>query len=256
MSNVIVYDKDVPKYELNAEEIVFPLVLDQDGNSVVAFFHMDAQTPAHELKAFLNDMMSKSRAGGSPDETEQVPGDEMECRAFVMKHFRTISGIDGDGIGREEMIAWLDENPPIKSRIFKEGYDGAQLDVDETVRRLTLARVAESSIKTKKVLYSPERKAVEEVKIKYILRKETEEDRIRHKRASKLIEKGKFQLVRFNFDTLEQMFKDLILRIEGALINGAPCTEQNRDEWIPKVNFLDKLFVLQRVFSRMAVKNA
>ena len=59
-NNVVQYNLEgmgkVPQYELAGEEISFPLQLDQGGQPVIAYFNMDAQVPAHEIKAFIDEI--------------------------------------------------------------------------------------------------------------------------------------------------------------------------------------------------------
>jgi hypothetical protein len=257
LKNAVVYpEKDgLAKYELNAEEVTFPLVLEQDGCEVVAYFLMDAQVPAHEIKSFLNDMLVRFKTNDS-DEREYATGDESECMKFVAKHFRSILGISEDATV-EDMKEWLGANPDTKLRIFKEGYDRILLDVDETVAKkgLSLTRKAEPGVKIKLFLYSPEKGQIEELHIKHVTRKETEEDRIRYKRAVRVAEKGKYQMSRYNLDVLEQMYGNLIQRIDGMLLDSVPCTEENREAWIPKVPILMKVYVVNRIFNRLSVKN-
>jgi hypothetical protein len=257
MGNVIVYDEDKPKYELTGEEVVFPLVLDQDGSNVIAYFHMDAQIPAAEIKSFVGDMMSKLKASEQGDEREYALGDETECLKFISKHFKGISGT-AEEASLDEMKEFLDANPELKLRIFREGYDRTLLYVDELIakRGLSLTRKADYGVKARHFLYSPEQQRIEELVIKHNTRKETEEDRIRYKRAVRVAEKGKYQIFRYNWDTLEQIYGSLIQSIDGMLIDGNPCIEQNKDAWLPKVPFLVKMFVVNRIFNRLAVKNA
>lgn len=254
--NVVRKEADGLVFDLAGEEIIFPLLLDQEGIGVVAFFHMDAIVSSHEVKAFLNDMYGGAQVANMPGEVEHAPGDERGCYEFVDKHFRLISGIEGDAT-QEDMRAFLDANPQLKVRLLKEGYDGIRLDVDEAAPgKLVLMRPTNTTVKVKRLLYCPAGEKIVEVRYKHVLRKETEEDRIKHKRALRMVEKGPKTFVRVNFDVLEQLYDNLVQRIDGMTIDGAPCTEANKSDWIKQVSLFDKVFAVNRVFSKIAVKNA
>jgi hypothetical protein len=255
MENVVQYVDEVPAYDLTGQNVCFPLRMEQGGADLMAYFVMNAQVPAHEVKSFLSDMVMRFKSNDS-DEREMEFGEENGCRKFIEKNFRGIIGVEGDP-SLEDMKAWLDDNPDIKTRIFREGYDRVMLDAeDEPVRKgLVIGRAIENPVKTKLILYSPERETIESVKVTHVCRKETEEDRIRYKRSSRMADKGRTQIIRFNWDVIEQLYNSLITSLSGAYLNGEPCTEKNKDGWLRLVPISWKVFVVSRIFSKVAVKN-
>ncbi|MBZ5499520.1 MAG: hypothetical protein LAP85_24235 [Acidobacteriia bacterium] len=255
MGNVAVIKQDGVFYELSGDEVIFPLQFEQGGQDVMGYFAMDAQTGAHEVKAFLDDLMPKTKASDMPDETELEAGDDVGVRAFVTKHFRGIQGIEGEAT-KEEMLAWLDANPQIKARVYTEGYGNLIVAGEEGTGKLKLVLGSvEQEVKAKRPLYVPELDAVTAIPVSFKHRRVTEEDRIRHKRAGKQVTKGRRQIVRINWDTIEQLADSLLTGLGGYLIGDQPCTEANKNAWLPKLQLSDKLFFINRVFSRVAVKN-
>lgn len=255
MANVAVVKEDGIYYELNGDEIIFPLTLEQGGAEVAGYFAMDAQTGSHEVKSFLDDLLPKSKSADISDETEMEQGDDSGVRAFVTKHFRGLVGIEGEATS-EEMKAWLDGNSQIKTRIYTEGYGNITPATEEGTRKLKLVLGAGSDeIKLHRILYVPELNKPRILTLSMKHRRVTEEDRIRHKRAGKQVQKGRRTITRINWDTLEQMADSLITGLGHYLIDGEPCTEANKNAWLPKLQISDKIFFINRVMSRVAVKN-
>jgi len=255
MGNVAVIEPDGLHYELTGDEIIFPLQFDQGGQDVMAYFAMDAATGSHETKSFLDDLMPKTKASDLADETETEAGDDANVRAFVTKHFRSIQGIEGEAT-REQMLAWLDANPQIKTRIYTEGYSNLIAASEEGTGKLKLVLGgAEQEVKAKRPLYVPALESVAVLNLTFRHRRITEEDRIRHKRAGKQVQKGLRTIVRINWDTIEQLADSMLTGLGGFVINGQECTEANKNQWLPKLQLSDKLFFVNRVMSRITVKN-
>ena len=255
MQNVVVVNEQEMFYELSGDEIIFPLTFDQGGQDVMAYFAMDAQTGSHEIKSFLDDLLPKSKASDILNETETEGGDDAAVRAFVTKHFRGILGIEG-AASKEEMLAWLDANPATKTRIYTEGYGNLVAASEEGTGKLRLVLGgATQEIKAKRVLYVPALESVAVLNLGFKHRRVTEEDRLRHKRAGKQVQKGRRTIVRINWDTIEQLADSLLVGLDGYRIEGGECTEANRNQWLPKLQMSDKLFFVNRVMSRVTVKN-
>jgi hypothetical protein len=253
MKNAIVFVDEKPFYELNAEEIIFPIRLEQDGQEVIGNFAMDAQYPSHEVKAFLDDLQIRERSNDT-DEREVELGDEAGCRDFVTKHFHGILGIEED-ISREDMLAWLHANSDQKTRIYVEGYDKILLAPEEGSGKLRIVLgSSEGSVKGKRILFVPEAGIIT-VNLEHKHRRITEEDRLKFRRATKMIEKGPRRLVRTNWDVMEQLYESIFQSLEGYLIDGAACTAENKPTWVKKVPFSDRMFAINRIMRRVAIKN-
>lgn len=254
--NVLVQDGKEFYYELGAEEVAFPLEVWQDGAAFLASFLVDAQVDSAEIRRFLGEISGRFRASDFGDEREFEGGDDSEVRKFIDAHFREILGIEGNP-GREDQVAFLDANPQLKVRIFSEGYDRifAPDPGEEAPAKLRIG-LGPLAVRCKRILYSPATESVETVRFSHHYHRETEEDRIRRRRALRLAEKGRFQSIRVDWLAIEKLYDKLVFQVDGMRINGEACTEENLAVWQPKVLLTDKSFVVGQIFGRTSVKNA
>ncbi|MFH1740942.1 MAG: hypothetical protein ABIH23_18220 [bacterium] len=254
--NVVKYIDGTPVYELTGEEIVFPIQLEQGGVQVLAYFHMDAQYRTTEVRGFIDDLMIRYRDSDSGDRDIEF-GEEGACAEFVKKHFRGISGVDGNP-SREECLAWLGENPNVLTLIWSQGYSRVLADDEDdspAPGKLVIGSFAQQTVKTKRLLYCPANGSVQVIRMKHVLKRESEADRITHRKAMRQTEKGKISFFRFNWDVLDQLYAKLILRVEGMTCDGDAAHEDNPAPWPRLVPLPDKISVISKVFSRTAVKN-
>jgi hypothetical protein len=251
IKNAVYMDGVDPKWELNADEICFPLQLDQGGLQVIAYFHVDAQYRATELRTFLDDLTFRYRDSDSGDRDIEF-GDETAAKDFVRKHFRSISGVDGNPT-REQCVAWLDENPNVLSLIWSQGYSRIiPDDSDEMGGKLVIGSFQSQSVKHRRILYSPQTQSVHPIQIKHVLKRETEADRITHRKAMRQTEKGKVSFFRFNWDVISGLYDRLIQGVEGVVVDGKPASVEDIIRLMP---LPDKVAVIGKIFARTAVKN-
>ena len=256
MTNVIVH-QDRPCYDFAGDEICFPIAFQIGAdNEVLIFFHCDAQYQQQEVKAFLNDSLAGYKTTDSGARELDVSDDSAISR-FVEKHLRRASGpvIDGEP-SKEATIGWLRDNG-YTARIYREGYDRILPDdQEEAAPKLTLTRAESVTITSRRVLYCPETEdCATVVRLAHVRRKETEEERIHYRRAARLSERGRRQTIRFDWDVIARLYDGGAKSIQGGLVNGKPCTEENKSEWLALVPFLEKAFVVGQQFSRTILKN-
>lgn len=253
MKNALTYVDSVPQYELNAEEICFPIQLEQGGTPVLAYFHMDAQYRNTEVRNFIDDLMVRYRDSDQGDREVEF-GDDQAAAEFVKKHFRGISGVEGSPT-RDQCLAWLEENPNVLFLIWSQGYSRVLADDDEALEhpgKLVIGNFSQQTVRTRRLLYCPETKTVQVVRMKHILRRESEADRIMHRKAIRQTEKGKVSWFRFNWDAIDQLYNRLILECPGVLFDGQPANAEEISRLMP---LPDKIHVVSKVFSRTSVKN-
>ena len=63
------------------------------------------------------------------------------------------------------------------------------------------------------------------------------------------------QYVEANWDVIELVYDRRAKSLDGAVINGEPCNEANKDKWCPLVPFTMKVFVLGQVMAENEIKN-
>ena len=263
LTNVIFYagpQSDEPRYELTGQEIVFPLNVEQQGSEFRAFFRMSPADVSYEIKEFLDDLITRRRASDTGIESEVQVADDARCRAFVDKHFLGFYGTEGEPSTEAERKL-LDANPHLKMRVFREGYDAIHRKAeDEAVpatKRLRIGPAAapEVSILGRLLLYCPKRESEVSIDIGHHLRRETEADRRKHSKAFSLIERRDITLVRCNWDVLEAMYNEMVLRLDGYVVGGAPCVSANKEEWVRLVPFTHKIYALNKTFSGTRLGN-
>lgn len=250
--NVVVQKDDQLLYELTADEMVVPLEFEAGDTTAVAFFHLDAQVSAFEHKVLASASTLRYKRAESGGGRELQITDDDKVQAFISKHFRTISGLDGEYTS-EQIREWLESNPQIKSRLYREGYDRVLLDSPPSSSKLSLIISPEVKTRGKRILALED--TVVTVPFIHTTRKETELDRLKHRKALKISERGQYQDHTLNWDVIEQLYNDLILSVEGFLVKGKACTKENKPDWVGLIPFPDKAFVVGRVFNASALKN-
>lgn len=250
--NVLTYKDGRPIYELSGTEIAFPQELD---GGIYVYFYCDAQVEPGLFYKALDELPPKFRSSDVTAEREWDIGSDMEARRFVDAHFRGIGNVEGDPTF-EEQRAFLDERPALKARIFTHGYNlivSPKADEAPT-GKLKLGNI-ERAVEARRFLYSPAEDRIEIVDLKHLHRRATEEDRIRYKRTLRILDRGRTQTIRTDWRGIESLYDGLVTGIEGALVNGEPCTEENKDSWLRRVMLIDKVFAVGRIFSATAIKN-
>ena len=260
LSNVILYVDDSPRYELTGQEIVFPLNVEQDGSDFRAFFRMSPPDRAYEIKEFLDDLISRRRASDTGIETEVQSADDARCRAFVDKHFLGFYGLEKEA-SDDAQRKFLDDNPHLKMRVFREGYDAIRKSPEDDAApakarlRIGAEAAPEISIRGRLLLYCPERQAEQSISIAHHLRRENELDRRKHTKAFTVIERRDLALVRCNWDVLEGMYDEMVIRLDGYTFGGVACVKENKEDWVRLVPFTHKIYAVNKTFAGTRVKN-
>ena len=253
---------DLPQLELAAKEYVFPISV-QDGQFKLLCWMRSARSS--EIKRFYDQMMIRRRSRGRSEmeyRTSDLPG----VRAFVDDHFVRMEGAtleDGTEPSHDDQREWLNQNDSFKIRIFREGYDAfADWADDEPAMAkgkpmLILSR-PEHTIRAAWKLYSEGTKSEETIKLSVTFEKLTKADSYQYEKSFRIIEnlKTSDRYVETNWDVIEGIFDRKAKKIAGALIDGAPCDESNREQWIKMVPFSLKVFCLAKIGEEVEIKNA
>jgi hypothetical protein len=256
--------KDVPHYELTAQELVFPLKVEQDGGEFVVLFHV-APYLGSELKDLLNALGRRFVTTGRAT-VRMEPGSREATKPFFDRYFLKMGGIagnNGDGPPSLEMQkAFLADNDYLKSRAVLEGYGGIIIeDAEESeakpkVFRLDMAK--NRIVKTGFTLYSVERNASYKIGIDHTLKKESAADLAKYEKATSLgemnIRKQEWRSLE-DYEAIEKLYDSLILSVSGAVVNGTICTEENQKEWVRLIPFWFKSATIDEAFRRVRIKN-
>lgn len=259
--NAVVFIEGKPKLELGAEVYVYPITTPGDRHKLMV--SMRAYEP-YAVKKFYDEVIPRRKAR-STTERAVIQGDRAGIREFVMGHFLSFEGAtleDGTEPTPVEMADWLHENPAFVERIFREGVDAlkpSEESEEETPGKAILVfGKKEHRVPFEMRLYAPERKTEEVLSLVAVLERFQQPDKHRYEKAIAYIEnsrKGE-SFVEANWDVIEQLCNHKLLRLEGAVINGEPCVEGNREAWIPRLPMIAKIYAAAQATQDIDIKNA
>lgn len=258
-SHAIVYVDDRPCLDLTAKEFIHP-VLTMDERWKI-YVHLSAYEP-YEIKRFYSDIsfMRKQRtASESLLEPRSVEG----VYDFVDKHFLGLTGVeleDGSAPTREKALEWLNENPLMKTRIFRECIDRVgprQVQDDDGGRPILVVGRVSHRVPTEAILYHPVRCKEETIKMVHTLERLTETDRYNYDKAISIIENARRRelYTDTNWDVIEIMYNRKVKSLEGACLDRTPCTESNKEMWMKLVPFTVKIYVMAQAVGGIELKN-
>ena len=243
-------------WELTAEEIIYPQTV--LGMTVYAHMRPYEEYPMKELLAVRNTRMAP-KPGNILDLKESG---KSEIVKFFWDHFIRLSGEslvtpNGETISVEEQTAFIKKHPrlDIPTTAVLGGYGGMSVRDPEGKSLLDLAEDNTVSLQQLIGLDGQELR----ISMTHHFRQETEADNLRYQTAtgSSRIYTRRQEYERVtNYDIVGQMYNDMIRSIDGMTINGLPCVEQNKDEWVKKVPFWHKDYALENLFRGSQAKNA
>ena len=248
----------LPVLELGAEEWIFPAL---EG---------EPQLYAHllpyedwELKKFYDSVIPHRRQRSSQESVLEV--DTAGIVDFIGKHFLGFSNAvleDGTEPALDQQRKWLDDNRDLKVRLFRVGLerfeprDVAQKPTGQ--RPILLLGQQEHIVDAETLLWSEERKCEERIRMRHALGRMSESDKHQYERSISFIENSGRRETRteLNWDVILGLYNRLARRIEGAVLDGLPCVQENREQWIKKVPFCMKIFVMASAYTEIDLKNA
>jgi len=258
--------EDDPKYELEAEELIFPITIDDDGTEYMILIHMRPYT-AKDIKKFLEDSSTKVKLG--KDELTLKP-DASPAYQFFWKYFIRMSGVEAvDESGEpydppvEEQVEWIKDNPRLKieERIVMNGYGNVAIQTVEAPAqaRFIIGKARDRKIRTTFELWNPDRERIDSIEIVHRFRRETEFDTRRHTMATgqSRMKTRKSEWMRVeDYTVVEHIYDDMIQEVTGVTLGGVECTLDNKDRWVGSIPFWWKHFVLAELFKGVMIKNA
>ncbi len=265
--NAVTIINDVPHFELAADELI--LRDEQYDSRKPIYFHMRPAV-TRDIKQALSEIREKSRPSGK-DSVVVESVDLSAFRSIFDKNFIRLTNVrmkDGTEVTVEQCRAWLDRNSALKMRVASECYATVfighvppaltESDADLEERELEISlEDAESTVLNRYRLYSPEAGQTVEIKLTHAFRKESESDRLVYGRSRKqefVRKTGEMSQV-VNYDTIEQLYNRLIVRVDGALLSGQQCTEDNKEAWVSLIPLWLKKVSIDQLFDENALKN-
>ena len=247
--------------DLGAEQLVFPIKVEQGGESYLALFSMSVPGE-HEIIRMLDSSVNKFHDEGRARFVIEPASREAQIQAFD-RHFVSIGGVDGEPTV-EQQRAWLDRHPRLKLRVLAEGFGGAEFEPEPenpgTERRgLRISDIVENRVRLAWTLWDPTSAAVERVVMSHVLRPETAADDKAYRQASARVETHRRRnswRPLIDHGSICALYDRMAERAEGCVIGGQPCRPENKSDWVARVPAWHKAAVVQEVFSGGIVKNA
>jgi hypothetical protein len=185
-------------------------------------------------------------------------GDAVEANHKFFDLHKITVAVDGKEAS-DAVIAKLDALYKIKTMVIGLGY----LNVDDVK-----ADAAENADFDLEVEFADTVKQVQShvmvgedgkectLEIAHILRFPTTEDRIKWDRAQKLqAMKEGGRRVRYNYETIGHLYDAMVKEAQGFTINGQPCVESNKAEWVKLIPYIFKFRALDSLFALATEKN-
>lgn len=223
---------------------------------------------AHEIKKFYDLVLPRRKRRTASEVSIESCGRD-KILAFVDRHFLRLGGValpDGSEPALEQQRAWLDENPQFKGLIFETGFDrvgvrdGEDEPAPETRAIMILGR-SEYRIRGGIRLWDEQQSCNVVIPLVHVLGRFSESERHQYDRAIKIIENSRRGEIyaEANWDVVGLLYQHHVQAIEGALLDGQPCTAANRDGesgWLARVPFIWQIFAMGRAISEVALGNA
>jgi len=258
--NAITYIEDQPHYELLAEDITVRISASDASRFLCV--HLRPYTPA-EMKDTLKQLKGRIRDAGPS--LIQEDADPTSLRRLCDLTFQRLSHVrlpDGSEPTREQQQQWLQQNPRLKARVVEEAFatvlvlrDGDTASADD-VFELVLGDSG-ARVKYLYVLFSPDKGKLEPITITHHFEPETENDYQTYDRASRreTDKRTGFTTVDVDYEALEKLYNRTVIKIDGMVLDGLAATAANRDKWLARVPFWQKLIALNTRFDDISKKN-
>lgn len=254
-----------PVWDISADEVVYRLLIEQGNRDYVVYPRIRQHKDLQERKGFFYDYKSTLqeavpalRVEGSEIEIPSL--EEKPVIRFVDKYFEGFYGTDRDD-DVDAHRRFLDARPWLKMRIFDECIQGEAVSDDGFEEEVSLLDIdifeqGDVSVTLEQVLFDPEEEREHLVKMKHVLRKETEADYRKYTKAvsRKFNSRKRMFITQENYDVLNSLYNDMIIEIDGMVVAGEKCSSENRDKWLDLVPLDHKLLVLSKVFTNVQRK--
>ena len=256
LKQAVVWRDDKPLLELTAEEFIYPVTTQDDAFKV--YVHLSPYL-SHEVQSFFDAFIPRSKRRTSSEMVIET-SDLSPAADFVADHFLQFSGIADASI--EDQRQWLQDNREFAIRAFREGVNAvAPRDPNATgamsTKPVLLLGRQDYHIKSEVNLYSRETKADVRIPITHHIARMSESDRRQYDKAIKVIENSRLGEVHIeaNWDVIIGRYNALVKSIDGALVDGEPCTEANKEAWVKLVPWCLKRYAISEAFTAVALGN-
>lgn len=280
-------------FELNRTELTFPLRVEDSGQEYILLSKMKPYTQAEGIELFES-MGIKFKFDGREKITTKTGMNE-KVRPFFWKHFIALNGLGkliwaetgksltdkeienygkgniddvkvkvADMADQAEQESYIRNNPAkrIEEATVMQGYGNFNVDIMDAPKttKLIVGGKNQNIIVGHVFVYNPDTETNQKIQIKIGFKKESEFNFRRYLAAtgqSEMHRKSEeWQRVE-DYKTILEIGKSEIIFAEGYTINGVPCTEENRRDWVDLFPFWHLQACVGDIYGRGAqLKNA
>ena len=264
--SAVTFIDEVPHYELAASELVFRDV-QHDPNKPI-YFHMKPYA-ARDMRQALSQVKPRSRAVGSKQILEDA--DLLNMRPVFQKNFIRVSNVklkDGSEPTPKQQAEWCDRNMVLQARVVSDHYTGVLLGtgelpaVEEESNDSAFVidvEATDAEVVNRYRLFSLERNQNCEIRLTHHFKKETQADFAIYRRATqrKEIDRRSAETIRdTDYMAIEGLYDRLVKSLDGAVLDGVACIEDNKAQWVSLVPFWIKKVSVDQLFDETTLKNA
>lgn len=250
----IVWQQDKPFWDFTATT-AYPVELQQGTKKPLVHVYLTPYT-ADELKAILRTGISGYRR--EKQDVEIVREDKGIYAPLCDKHFVKLGNATGTP---DAQRAWLDKHPELKPGIIEHTFGGLRMDPPKTAEEnedvLDISVELSGEVNVYQDLFDPGTDKVVRVDMTHVHSHPTEAQyrEYRSARRSKFLRRSALWTINEQHSTLEKLYNAVIQSVDGAVVNGAQCTQSNKSEWIDHVPLWHKLWVCDQIFAELVEKN-
>lgn len=223
--NIVQWKEGKPFWELTADEASYVVVIQQDNMNF------------YDLFVFMKPPTAKE------EREVRDQGTILVKSKYVDKNFSHLEGVDVKSPERHR--SWLNSLPNIKPFIYEESVQAATSVVDKDVDNLT--ELDNVSVKMLHPMYCPIKKSSVEMSLSFIFNNAEKAYQI-FDTAFKKTTLVNGELRFGGFDFIDELCRDCLVSVNGYSINGVPCTEKNKSEWVNFIPFEHKLLAAEEGF--------
>ena len=251
-----------PILELGASEQAFPCVLPNRRKILV---HMTRPEKNHPI-------INLYQAGGvrmkvlSEGRLELISDDLSHAIPFFNRHFARITKLNGDALKspstREDQLAWIGRHRGL--RLEEEVVQNGVLSANITTKDFQdpdsdeLEEEIGGSVGLYVRVWNEELQTTVRVRMTHHHREITELDNTKWQRAtgrSEMDQEEREFKRKENYAMISDLYLALFNQVDGVVLNGDPCTTENRSQWVHRIPFNWMYMAVTRAFQGTAIKN-
>ncbi len=218
-----------PYWELKSNEIVYTMVVTHEGEEWDLYVYMKPPTPQEELAVRMMTLGSEE---------------------FVDKHFIKFKGMNPDD--PKVHHAYLNNTEGLKKFVYEEGVQGVANIIETEFDSLgNIGEIPVNLITNE--LFCPKKSDLFRMNISYSF-KNLERGVLLYEGMFSGSIGGDTLSIETDFESINTITVECLKSVDGYLIEGKPCVEENRGQWLPLLPFEHRLVAIDEAFKPAQVQ--